>query len=134
MNLRVPWLFREKGKGDIRANRVALAFGILLVVFVAVAKYLGVEGRIIALVVLVVGWLSQAFAFLLALLALIPVVGPLIVSVVTLPFFLVVNGLAYVITLVSVRKGYVRSAIESRILVAALLVGMVMGYVLGKLV
>ena len=107
---------------------------ILLVVFIVVAKYLGVEGRIIALVVLVVGWLSQAFAFLLALLALIPVVGPLIVSVVTLPFFLVVNGLAYVITLVSVRKGYVRSAIESRILVAALLVGMVMGYVLGKLV
>lgn len=134
MNLKVPWLFGEKGKGDIRANRMALVFGILLVLFVVVAKYLGVEGRIVALVVLVVGWLSQAFAFLLALVALIPVVGPLIVSVVTLPFFLVVNGLAYVITLVSVRKGYVRSAIESRILVAALLMGMVIGYILGKLV
>lgn len=133
MSLRVPWISRVKGKGGIRVNKKALFFVILLAIFAMVGRYLGVEGRIIAIVVLVVGWLSQAFAFLLGLVALVPVVGPLIVSIVTLPFFLMVNGIAYVVTLVAVRKGYVRSAVESRILVTALLVGMVIGYVLGRL-
>jgi hypothetical protein len=130
----VPWISGQKGNGGFRSNTKALLFVILLIIFVVAAKYLGVEGKIIALVVLVVGWLSQAFAVLLGVVAMIPVVGPLIVSIITLPFFLLVNGIAYVITLLAVRKGYVRSAVESRILVTALLVGMVIGFVLGKLI
>ena len=90
-------------------------------------------GHVIAVVILVVGWLSQVFTAVLGVIALIPIVGPLIVSIVTLPFFLLVNGIAYVVTLVAVRKGHVRSAVESRILVTALLVGIVIGYVLGRL-
>lgn len=133
MNLRVRWISRGAGKGGLRGNKRVLLFTILLAVFAVVARYLGVEGRIIAAVVLVVGWLSQVFAFLLALVALIPVVGPLVVSIITLPFFLLVNGITYLITLLVVRKGYVRSAVESRILVTVLLVGIVIGYVLGRL-
>jgi hypothetical protein len=133
MNLQMPWFDKGKKKGALRINRRALLIGVLLTVFAVAARYLGVEGRIIAVVVLVVGWLSQVFTAVLGVVALIPIVGPLIVSIVTLPFFLLVNGIAYVVTLVAVRKGYVRSAIESRILVTALLVGIVIGYVLGKL-
>lgn len=131
--MRVPWITSEKGKDGLRAYKKALLFAALLVIFVVAANYLGVEGRIIAIVVLVVGWLSQVFAAVLGVVALIPVVGPLIVSIVTLPFFLLVNGIAYVVTLLAVRKGHVRSAVESRILVTALLVGIVIGFVLGKL-
>ncbi len=121
----------EKGRFGI--NKKALLIGGLLAVFAVGARYLGVEGRLIAVVVLVVGWLSQAFAAVLGVVGLIPVVGPLIVSIITLPFFLLVNGIAYLVTLMAVRKGYVRSAVESRILVTALLVGIVMGFLLGKL-
>jgi hypothetical protein len=61
------------------------------------------------------------------------VVGPLIISIIALPFFLLVNGIAYLVTLVAIRKSHVRSAVESCNEVTALRVGIVIGYLLGRL-
>ncbi len=102
--------------------------------FIAVAFVTGLDKRIAALAILVFGLLTQAFAGLLGLVALVPVVGPLLVKAITLPFFLLVNGLGYLITLLVVRRGGKRDVVKSRILVSSFLIGILVGYIVGRLV
>lgn len=102
--------------------------------FIVVAFVTGLDKRIAALAILVFGLLTQAFAGLLGLVALVPVVGPLLVKAITLPFFLLVNGLGYLITLLVVRRGGKRDVVKSRILVSSFLIGILVGYIVGRLV
>lgn len=104
-----------------------------MIAFIVIASLFGLDEKIIALMVLIFGLISQAFAGLLSLIALIPLVGPIVVNLITLPFFIMVNGLAYLVTLIALRRGYTRQVIESRILTTTLLVGIAIGFLLGKL-
>jgi len=104
-----------------------------LVLFVAIAQRLGLDKKAIVIIVLFFGYVTQLFAILVGLIALIPIIGPPIASVISLPFFLIVNAIAYIVTLFSLRKGYTKDVLGSRILVTTLLIGIIIGYALGKL-
>ena len=104
-----------------------------LVAFVAVAQHLGLDEKAIVLLVIFVGYVTQAFAILITLVAAIPIIGPPVAYVISLPFFLLVNGLAYLITLFTIRRGGGRDILKSRILVTAFLLGIILGYALAKL-
>ena len=104
-----------------------------LVLFVGVAQRLGLDKKAIVIIVVFFGYVTQLFAILVGLIALIPIVGPPVASVISLPFFLIVNAIAYIVTLFSLRKGYTKDVLGSRILVTTLLVGIIIGYALGKL-
>lgn len=92
-----------------------------------------VDGRVIAGGVFVVGLLSNAFAWLLGLIALVPVVGPLVVKVLSIGFIWLLNALGYLVSFIAIRRGYSKDVLTYRGLTIALLVGIVTGYVLGKL-
>jgi hypothetical protein len=64
---------------------------------------------------------------------MIPVIGPLIVNVLSIPFFWLVNALGYFISILAIKKGYTRQVINSRVLTLSVLVGIVIGYILGNL-
>ena len=66
----------------------------------------GVPKEIIAILTIVLGLFTKAFAGLGAVVTLIPVVGPLIVKVLALPFFWLVNGLGYIVSVIAIKKGY----------------------------
>ena len=68
------------------------------------------------------------------LIALIPIAGPLIIKVVTLPFFWLLNGLGYFVSIVAIKKGYNSEMINSRVLTIALLIGVLIGYILGHII
>lgn len=95
---------------------------------------LGVDRRVIAGVLFVVGLLSNAFAWLLGLIAVVPVVGPLIVKVLSIGFIWLLNALGYLVSFIAIRRGYSQDVLTYRGLTVALIVGIVIGYVLGKLV
>ncbi len=105
---------------------------LIILAIIVVGHFLHFDKRAIALGVLAFGFATHAFAGLVALIATIPVIGVTLASVLTLPFFLLVNGLAYLVTLLAIRKGDAKSVLSSRILVSALLVGIIIGYFLGK--
>ena len=67
---------------------------------------LGVDRRVIAGVLFVVGLLSNAFAWLLGLIAVVPVVGPLIVKVLSIGFIWLLNALGYLVSFIAIRRGY----------------------------
>ena len=99
--------------------------------------YLGlhynVDERVIAGIVFVLGILSNAFAWILGIIALVPVVGPFIVKVITFWFIWLVNAIGYVISYIALRRGYSKDVLTYRGLTIATIVGIVIGYVLGKI-
>lgn len=89
---------------------------------------------VIAGSVFVVGLLSNAFAWLLGIIAIVPLVGPLIVKVLSIGFIWLLNAVGYLVSFIAIRRGYSRDVLTYRGVTIALIVGIVIGYVLGKLV
>lgn len=93
-----------------------------------------VDAGVIAGSVFVVGLLSNAFAWLLGIIAIVPIIGPLIVKVLSIGFIWLLNAVGYLVSFVAIRRGFSRDVLTYRGVTIALIVGIVIGYVLGKLV
>ncbi len=106
----------------------------LILIFIILGMIIGVQGRVIAVAVTLFGLLTQAFTGLLALIALIPWIGPLIAKALSIPLIWLMNALGYFSAVVLVRRGYSKDVLNTRVVTITLIVGMVIGYILGKLV
>lgn len=93
-----------------------------------------VDHRVIAGSVVVVGVLSNAFAWLVGVIALVPIIGPLIVKILSIGFVWLLNAVGYLVSYIAIRRGYSKDVLTYRGLTIALIIGIVIGYVIGKLV
>ena len=113
-------------------------FHILLWVFIGVAVVValqyGVDEKIVVFITLVLGIFTQVFAGFGALIAMIPFIGPILIKVVTIPFFWMINALGHGVSIVAIKKGYTNELVKSRVLTIALLIGIVLGYIMGNLI
>lgn len=100
--------------------------------------WLGIERRVdvsvIAGAVVVVGLITNAFAWLLGIIALVPVIGPLIVKVLSIGFIWLLNGIGYLVSYIAIKRGYAKDVLTYRGLTVAVIIGICIGFVLGKLV
>ena len=112
--------------------RLLLIWGIIIIA-IFVGLHFGLDKKIMALGVIVFGIFTQAFSGLLGIIGVIPVIGPFIVKIATLPAIWITNALAYLVTLLALRKGAKMDVLKSRVLVVAFIAGIVIGFVLGKL-
>jgi len=106
----------------------------VVVAFVAIGLIMGWDGTMVAAIATLVGILTQAFAGLLGLLALIPWLGPLLVKALSIPLVWLVNGAGYFLSAVLAGRGHGRSVVQSRVLTVVLIIGIVIGFILGKLI
>ncbi len=95
------------------------------------AFHLGLDKPATAGTLVLVAMATKAFAGLVALVALIPVIGPPLATLLTLPFFFLLNGLAYLVTFVALRRGYKLTVVSARIVAAAVVVGFILGFLVG---
>lgn len=95
--------------------------------------HFNVDRSVIAGSVLVVGLLSNAFAWLLGIIALVPVIGPIVVKVLSIGFIWLLNALGYLVSYIAIRRGYSKDVLTYRGLTVAVIIGIVIGFVLGKL-
>ena len=95
---------------------------------------LNLDKQIIATAVFLIGLLSNAFTWLLGIIAVVPLVGPLIVKVLSLGFIWLLNAVGYLVSFVAIRRGYSKDVLTYRGVTMALIVGIMIGYILGKLV
>ena len=107
---------------------------VLIGVAVVVALEYGVDEKIVVFTTLVLGIFTQVFAGLGALIAMIPILGPILIKVVTIPFFWMINALGHGVSIVAIKKGYTDELVKSRVLTIALLIGIVLGYIMGNLI
>jgi hypothetical protein len=96
--------------------------------------HFNIDTRVIAGSVVVIGLVSNAFAWLLGIVALVPIIGPLVVKVLSVGFIWLLNAVGYLVAYVAIRRGYSRDVLTYRGLTIALIIGIVIGYVLGKLI
>jgi hypothetical protein len=114
--------------------RNAILGWLVIAGLVVVGIELGVDRTVIGFVVVIIGLAGEAFAALGAWIALVPLVGPLIVKVLALPFFWLLNGIGYLASIVAIKKGYGKEVVNHRVLTITLLIGVTIGYILGKLI
>jgi hypothetical protein len=124
---------KKKIKDFWIAYRKFIIIWLAIAVFVIVSILLNFDKKIIALVVILTGFLTQAFSGLVGMVGAIPAIGPMIVKVITLPFFLVLNAVAYLFTFFALRMGLKRDIVRARIISTAFLVGIVIGFILGRI-
>ena len=96
--------------------------------------YFKVDRSVIAGSVVAVGLISNAFAWLLGLVALVPIIGPIIVKVLSIGFIWLLNAVGYLVSYIAIRRGYSKDVLTYRGLTVAVIIGIVIGFVLGKLV
>ncbi len=96
--------------------------------------HFNVDHRVIAGTVVVVGVLSNAFAWLVGIVVMVPIIGPLIVKVLSIGFIWLLNAIGYLVALVAIRRGYSKDVLTYRGLTVALIIGIVIGYIIGRLV
>ncbi|GAB4342295.1 MAG: hypothetical protein Kow0037_29530 [Calditrichia bacterium] len=114
-------------------RKIFLIWGALFL-FVLLGVALGLDKKVIAFLAIIFGILSQAFIGLINLIALIPIIGPVAAKVLALPVYWLLNALGYFVSVIAIKKGYSRDVLNYRILTVVFLVGILFGFVLGKLI
>ncbi len=111
---------------------ILILIGICATVYVML--YFQWDIRAITIITLLLGYITNIFTGLVALIGFIPIIGPLIVKVFTIPFFWFINGMGYFTSAYAIKKGYGRDIVQHRLMTFSLLIGIIIGYILGHLI
>ncbi len=111
-----------------------ILLGLLFSTAIVIALYYGVDKKIIVLAAFIIGVFTELFVGVLALIAAIPLIGPMIIKIVSIPIFWVLNALGTLVSGIAIKKGYATELAKGRIMTLALLIGMIIGYIIGNLI
>lgn len=114
--------------------KVMLPLWVAILSLLLVGLHSGVDAKLLAGGLVLVGLLSNAFGWLVALVSMVPLVGPLVVKVLAIPFIWLLNAIGYLVSIVAIRRGYSKDVLTYRGLTVALLAGIAIGFILGKLI
>jgi len=117
-------------KSNPKTILILLGIGILVYLMLA----FNLDVRAITIITLLLGFITNVFVGLTTLVGLLPIIGPLIVKVFTIPFFWLLNGMGYFTSAYAIKKGYGRDIMSHRLITITLLTGIVLGYILGHLI
>jgi hypothetical protein len=74
------------------------------------------------------------FAWGLGIIGLVPVIGPVLVKVLSLSIIWLLNAIGYLVSFAAIKRGYSKDVLTYRAVTIALITGIVIGYVIGSLV
>lgn len=117
-----------------RSWKIMLPVWCVLLFLIWLGLHYAIDAKAIAAAVIAFGIVSSAFTWLLGMIALFPIAGPLLVKVLALPVIWLLNALGYLVSYVAIKRGYTQDVLTYRGLTVALLVGIVIGYLIGKLI
>lgn len=127
--------FRDKIRNFIKYKRVfykIILTWIILIILLLSGLHFDLDTKILSAVLITIAFLTKAFSGLLLLIGLIPVIGPFIIQVLTLPIFWILNGIGYLASIVAIKKGHGKEVITYRILTIVFLLGVAVGYIISR--
>ena len=98
------------------------------------ASYYGIDKKLIVFTAFIIWVFTEIFAGIGILVAAIPVVGPMIIKIISIPIFWILNALGTLVSGIAIKKGYATELAKGRIMTLALLIGMIIGYIIGNLI
>jgi hypothetical protein len=114
--------------------RVMLPLLAVMIALVWLGFRFNVDDRVVVGSAVLFGVVSSLFAWIVGMLGLIPLVGPLIVKVLAIPVIWLLNALGYLISFIAIKRGYSKDVLTYRGLTIALIVGIIIGFILGHLI
>lgn len=131
-------VFASRTTAFIRDGRKMFIVSVVLCLLALIGLYFDLDKGIIGGTLVIFGILSSAFSWLgaavLSGIALIPFIGPILVTILSSSVLWIINGLGYFVSVVAIRAGHGKAVLNYRLLVIVFLTGMVSGYVIAKLV
>ena len=129
-----PKLKKPRLKEDLE---IAVTILIMISVFYGLT-YFGVDKilstAIVALLGIFMEVARQVFSQVMFIIQSIPYIGPIVAKVITWPFFITINGIAYLVTLTFIRVRGVKEVANAKLLTAVFLIGILLGFILGRVV
>jgi len=129
-----PKLKKPKFKEDLE---IAVTILIMISVFYGLI-YFGVDKilstAIVALLGIFMEVARQVFSQVIFIIQSIPYIGPIIAKVIVWPFFITINAVAYLVTLTFIRVKGVKEVANAKLLTAVFLIGILLGFILGRVV
>jgi hypothetical protein len=116
------------------AWKIMLPLGIALAAVTFAAWHFGWHAKAVTTGVLLLAGLSHLFAWLLGIITLVPIIGPILVKVLSLSIIWLLNAVGYLVSYVAIKRGYSKDVLTYRAVTIALITGIVIGYVIGSLV
>ena len=117
-----------------RNYKIMIPLWTLIIALTWLALEKNVDRSVIAGSVVAVGLVSNAFAWLLGVIALVPIVGPLIAKILSVGFIWLLNAVGYLVSFIAIKRGYSQDVLTYRGLTVAVIIGIVIGFIIGKLV
>ena len=113
--------------------RKKLLLWILAFAIIGLALYYGIDKKVIVFTAFIIGIFTELFVGIGALVAAIPLIGPMIIKIISIPIFWILNALGTLVSGIAIKKGYATELAKGRIMTLALLIGMIIGYIIGNL-
>jgi hypothetical protein len=111
-----------------------LPLSIMLAAAVFAAWHFGWHAKAVTTGVVIFATISHVFAWVVSIIALIPIIGPLIVKVLSIGVIWLLNAIGYLVSYVAIKRGYSKDVLTYRAVTIALISGIVIGYILCSLI
>lgn len=122
------------GKLSLRRMIFRVIFIIVLGTILIIAGiYFRWDKWIIGGILLLAGFVTQAWSSLISLIGSIPGVGHVIVKFLALPLLLIINGIGNMIAFLAIKLGYKKEILDTRLLTWAFALGAIIGFIIGEL-
>ena len=114
--------------------RYKIIIWIFVTLIISTAIIYGIDKKLIVFTAFIFGVFTEIFAGLGVLVAAIPLIGPMIIKIVSVPVFWILNALGTLVSGIAIKKGYATELARGRIMTLALLIGMIIGYIIGNII
>jgi len=111
-----------------------LPLSIVLTSVVLAAWHFGWHAKAVTTGVVIFATISHVFAWVVAMIGLIPIIGPLIVKVLSIGVIWLLNAIGYLVSYVAIKRGYSKDVLTYRAVTIALITGIVIGFILSSLI
>ncbi|MES2636580.1 MAG: hypothetical protein V4605_04585, partial [Pseudomonadota bacterium] len=93
-----------------------------------------IDELVIAGVALIIAIVSGVFAWVVGIITLVPIIGPLVIKVLSIPLVWLINGIGYLVSYTAIKRGYSKDVLTYRGLTITLIIGIVIGFIIANLV
>ena len=114
--------------------RYKIIIWIFVTLIISTAIIYGIDKKLIVFTAFIFGVFTEIFAGLGVIVAAIPLIGPMIIKIVSVPVFWILNALGTLVSGIAIKKGYATELARGRIMTLALLIGMVICYIIGNII
>ncbi len=93
-----------------------------------------IDEKVIAGFALIFALVSGVFAWVVGIITLVPIIGPLVIKILSIPLVWLINGIGYLISYTAIKRGYSKDVLTYRGLTITLIIGIVIGFIIANLI